>query len=166
MGETMKLLLALLLTIPSSYSQQLVLFNVDSDSIAVVSAYNSKIKITLMPKATLLPFDCVDRNQKKIEDVNFSAAPFCLIESLNDHFNFNITDYVDLQNKNSIESIQTLSTKRELSGFMDLYSNTRTSFTMLDILEMYRYYEKKQLEIEWHYPILLKTDQGYLPLSN
>lgn len=162
----MKLLLTLLLSIPSSYSQQLVIFNVDMNSIAIISTHNSNIQITLLPTDTILEVSCVDNQSKRIKDVNFSASPTCLVNSLNNNFNLSITHYVDLQNKTSIESIQTLSTTKQLSGFMDLYANTKTSYTMLDMLQMYRYYEKKQLEFEWHYPILLKTDQGYLPLSN
>lgn len=109
----MKYMLSLLLmTFPLSTPHQAVIFNTPTEYIYVVDFNQNPIEILSIHKNTYLPITCLNTQPKQLKQVNFSSAPSCLVQSLNQTFHLNIKNTIDMKNAFSSDQIKQIAKEK------------------------------------------------------
>ncbi len=147
---------------------EIVVFNIKSDQIYFVETDSSQNTVVLksLNEKTLIPLVCANEEVIQLNQVNFSAAPQCLMRSLNQTFHLNIEQYVDFQDRFSIDELKAMVSNLSFNDVTTLAKSVNTNINWWDTLAYYDFYtqfEQKNLHSE--YPLLIKGEQGYLPIS-
>lgn len=158
------LLTSLLLLSPSSPFMQIVIYNTTNEMIYILEV-DDPFTLIPIPHQTYLPITCLNNEVKRLQDVDFTHAPFCLIDSLNQSFDFQIQEYINLNYFTSPTDLKQLIENKKLNEFIQFYHQTKTSFTLIDLYQNYQKYKEVPLTYTLQYPFLIQLSQGYLPLS-
>lgn len=153
----------MLLTQTPSQTFKIIVMNPD-DHFYVVHL-TSPITIQIWENDTLMPIACLDNKIYKLNAVDFSVQPSCLMDTINQQIQASIDNYVILETQYTKESIKQLAKNKDLKKLLSLYQDVKTSITMVDAYQQANWLFKQKLEYELNYPFMIKTDDGYLPLS-
>lgn len=166
-----KIFLAFLLfttPIQASSTEQLVILNIKNDDFYIIeySEDLTQISIKPLPVKTRIPLTCAEFKNVPLSSVDFSLAPTCLMQSLNRAFKLNITQYIDLKNEYTLEELKNMGSDLSVSKMMDIAKGIKTNVSLFDAGKIYQNYKKlDKLVFTQAYPVLLKTDSEYIPLS-
>lgn len=166
-----KLFLAFFLfTMPiqASSTKQLVVLNVKNADFYIVEYSDDLTQITIkpLPTKTRIPLTCAEFKNVPLNSVDFSLAPTCLMQSLNRAFKLNITQYIDLKNVYTLDELKQMGNELSISRLMDLAKGIKTNVSLFDAGKIYQNYKKlDELVFSQAYPVLLKTENEYIPLS-
>lgn len=158
----MKFLLFFLLLQSSS---QTVFYNMPNEQYYVIDLSQDPVQILVISENIEIEISCIQNQVKKCSNVNFTSASHCLMNSLNQAFDLNITNYVDLKNDVSNEKLTKIKNDKNLQDILPLMMNIDHSYSISDLFTTYAHLSKNGFRYEIHSLFYIIVDQVYIPLS-
>ena len=159
--KTILLSLLLLTQYPSNF--QVIVLNPDENIYIVEVA--SPIKIKIIKQDMLLPISCLENQVYSLNRIDFQVKPACLVDTINQTMNTDIQDYMILDKSYTKDMIKTIVKDKNIKDILQLYFDISTSITMVDAYQKATQLFRQKIETKISYPFLIKTEDGYLPLS-
>ena len=144
-------------------SNQTIVYNTPTNQIYIVDPNSNPINILILEENMYANISCIKNNSFLLKDINFSNNSTCLIDTINNQFDLNINQFVDLNDsftKNDLKNIK----KLNISNLYKLITNVEHSYSMKDLYSMYNQTKKNGFQTEIHYLTYIKINDIYYPL--
>lgn len=158
----MKIFLMLLL-FPMT-SRQTVLYNMPTNQIYIVDLAQDPIQIMILEENIEIEISCIQNEVKNLKDINFTNSDGCLRDSLNQAFDLNIQEFIDLKNILTKEKYEMLKKTKNLNEMISLYFNVHHSYSLNELLSLYEIFKKNGFAYETHSFTYFKINHVLVPI--
>lgn len=158
----MKYLLMLMLF--SSSSVQSVIYNTPTSQYYVIDTAVDPIQILVLEENMKLPVACIADQSYLLGQVDFTDQSDCLIATLNQAYDLNIQEYVDLKDSYSKDDLLALK-EAGLPTLIQTILSVSHSYSLSEIYAVYASANKNEFRYEIHHLTYVKIHEEYLPLN-
>lgn len=144
-------------------SNQTIVYNTPTEQIYIVDFYSNPIQILILEENMNIEISCIKNNSYLLKDINFSNNSTCLIDTINQKFDLNINQYIDLNHSFTKKDIKNIN-KLNISNLYKLITNVNHSYSIKDLYSLYINTKKNGFQNEIHYLTYIKISNIYYPL--
>lgn len=155
-------------------NQSLIIFTIDSDH---------KVRTISIDKNILLPITCLNNQITEISSFHYTNSYECLIDSINQSYHLNISQYVQLNHdfilkdfnintkmdtgKEFIDTGSQFLQNLSFSTILNYKKYISTSYKLSDLYQLFQFYLHKPSKTDITYETVsyIITDNGYVPLN-